>query len=122
MFNTNITTLNNNGAVAIGSSNVTQHVTNGGDAAGYAELARVLLDGLDSFAVNQEDLSQLVRESLEELRDEATAGAPPNRLRVALGKVTDYVTRAGQPILTAMLTWQLTKHGMLPPPPVEPQG
>ena len=74
-----IGTFNNHGRnTAIASTGVNQQVS-GVDAAGFAEFARVLIDGLVPQLADS-DLRAEIRAVLEEIQNEAKAQAEPGKL------------------------------------------
>jgi hypothetical protein len=113
---TNIGTVNKTGAAAFGSMDVTQNVTVGADAAGFAEFARVLLEGFQGLPLDDADLKEQVRAALEEIQSEAKAESEPGRLNAAVGKFWGYMAKAGQPVMTAALMVQAVHYGMPLPP------
>lgn len=110
---TDIGTPNNNGAAAIGSSNVKQRVSTGADAASLAEFARVLLAAFDQLVIG-DDLKDQVRAALEEVQSEAAAETAPSKLKAAVGKVAGFIAKTRQPALTAAFM-NLATHLGLPP-------
>jgi hypothetical protein len=106
----NIGTVHNSGAMAIGSTDVTQHVTGNIDPAAMAAFVQVLLKELPHLQLPDEDKA---RSELQAIQHEATQPNPARgRITAALGRFAGYLSDAGKPVMTAFLVLIAQHFGM----------
>ncbi|MGC5305972.1 hypothetical protein [Micromonospora zamorensis] len=109
-INTHIGTINSSGALAVGSTGVTQNVTTSADPAALASFAKTLLAELPNLPLPASAVDQ-ARESLTEVVE---AGDDTSRATGAFGRAVGYLIEAGKPVVTAAFL-ALAQHYGLPP-------
>lgn len=113
VYHNQIGSISGGNGIAIGNSQVTQHLNVGVDPAVLRALVAMMLPELCRFG----DAEPQVRAALDEIAEEAQAPQPdPGRLGKPVGQILDLAKQAGLPVLVAYLTHKAQEWGILPPP------
>ncbi|OHX04586.1 hypothetical protein [Micromonospora sp. WMMB235] len=107
-INTNIGTINSSGALAVGSTGVTQSVTVGADPAALAEFAKTLLAELAKLPLP----ATVAEQAHDALREVAEAGEDTSRASNAFQRFVGYLVDAGKPVVTAAFMIAAQHYGL----------
>jgi hypothetical protein len=111
---TNIGTIHNTGALAVGSTNVTQHVAANMDLTAMAGFIQMMLRELSTLQMGAEREAQ-AREALAEVQREVEQPDPDRgRVARAFGRFVEYLGDAGKPVLTAAFMLAAHHYGLPP--------
>jgi hypothetical protein len=120
LITNSIGTLNNSGALAVGSTGVTQNVTVEVDPTAVAGLVKALLAELPKLPLDSHGLAT-AREALEEVQRQVDCPDPqPERVASAFGRFVSYIMEAGKPVVTAAFMLAARHIGL--PPALPPEG
>ncbi|HZN75661.1 MAG TPA: hypothetical protein VFC00_28855 [Micromonosporaceae bacterium] len=109
---THIGTIHNTGALAVGSTNVTQNVAANMDLTAMAGFVQMMLRELSTLQMGADREAQ-AREALAEVQREVEQ-PDPDRGRVArtFGRFVEYLGDAGKPVLTAAFMLAAHHYGL----------
>ncbi|MEU8186739.1 hypothetical protein [Micromonospora carbonacea] len=107
-ISTHIGTINSSGALAVGSTEVSQNVTMGTDPAALAEFARTLMAELRELPLPA-DTAEEARSALQEV---AEAGEDTAKAATAFRRFVGYLVDAGKPMVTAAFMIAARQYGL----------
>jgi hypothetical protein len=111
---TNIGTLHSTGALAVGSTNVTQHVAANMDLTAMAGFVQMMLRELSTLQMGADREAQ-AREALAEVQRQVEQPNPDRgRVARAFGRFVEYLGDAGKPVLTAAFMMAAHHYGLPP--------
>jgi hypothetical protein len=109
---TSIGTINNSGAMAIGSTDNTQHVSANVDPTVMAAFVQMLLRELPNLQLGTDREAAASTALVEVQREVAQANPDGGRVTQAFGRFAGYVGDAGKPVLTALLMLIAQHYGL----------
>jgi hypothetical protein len=107
-ISTHIGTINSSGALAVGSTGVSQRVTMGTDPAALAEFARTLMAEMRELPLP----AHTAQEARDALQEVAEAGDDRAKAATAFGRFVGYLVDAGKPVVTAAFMIAARHYGL----------